>query len=102
MTTVGYGDMYPVTELGYIVGSFTALSGLLMIGFSVPVLVNNFIMYYKHLEFAIIDEEAKENSEDSDDDDDRSEKRVVYNNNSSSSPSHVEEVKLCNGEEEAT
>lgn len=102
MTTVGYGDMYPVTELGYIVGSFTALSGLLMIGFSVPVLVNNFIMYYKHLEFAIIDEEAKENNEDSDEDDDMSEKRVVYNNNSSSSPSHVEEVKLCNGEEEAT
>lgn len=101
MTTVGYGDMYPVTELGYIVGSFTALSGLLMIGFSVPVLVNNFIMYYKHLEFAIIDEEAKENNEDSDEDDDMSEKRVVYNNNSSSLPSHVEEVKLCNGEEEA-
>jgi hypothetical protein len=66
MTTVGYGDMYPVTELGYIVGSFTALSGLLMIGFSVPVLVNNFIMYYKHLEFALNNEEASENDESND------------------------------------
>ncbi|KAL5019910.1 hypothetical protein ScPMuIL_002802 [Solemya velum] len=53
MTTVGYGDMYPTTPWGYVIGSFTALSGLLMIGFSVPILVNNFIMYYKHVQFAI-------------------------------------------------
>ena len=31
MTTVGYGDMYPVTEWGYVIGSLTAMSGLLMI-----------------------------------------------------------------------
>jgi len=59
MTTVGYGDMYPTTNLGYLIGSFTALSGLLMIGFSVPVLVNNFIMYYKHIQFALEEEETK-------------------------------------------
>ncbi|KAK3095421.1 hypothetical protein FSP39_014463 [Pinctada imbricata] len=52
MTTVGYGDMYPITLWGKLIGSLTALSGLLMIGFSVPVLVNNFIMYYKHMEYA--------------------------------------------------
>ncbi|KAJ8311575.1 hypothetical protein KUTeg_010930 [Tegillarca granosa] len=61
MTTVGYGDMYPKTAWGYLIGSFTALMGLLMIGFSVPVLVSNFIMYYKHVEFALNQERiAKE------------------------------------------
>ncbi|XP_069102246.1 voltage-gated potassium channel KCNC1-like [Argopecten irradians] len=59
MTTVGYGDMYPTTNLGYLVGSFCALSGLLMIGFSVPVLVNNFIMYYKHVQFALEEDHNK-------------------------------------------
>ncbi|KAK3599703.1 hypothetical protein CHS0354_037174 [Potamilus streckersoni] len=60
MTTVGYGDMYPVTALGCLIGSFAALSGLLMIGFSVPILVNNFVMYYTHVQFAL-SEEKKEN-----------------------------------------
>ena len=59
MTTVGYGDMYPVTGWGYLIGSLTAMSGLLMIGFSVPVLVNNFLMYYKHVEFALQEERMK-------------------------------------------
>lgn len=61
MTTVGYGDMYPVTAWGYVIGSFTALSGLLMIGFSVPILVNNFMMYYKHVEFALEHEKMQRN-----------------------------------------
>ncbi|XP_061185296.1 potassium voltage-gated channel protein Shaw-like [Saccostrea echinata] len=95
MTTVGYGDMYPVTELGYIVGSFTALSGLLMIGFSVPVLVNNFIMYYKHLEFALSDEEAKEKVESEEIEKETS----LYNNNPST---NGEQVNLCNVHEEQT
>ncbi|XP_071140111.1 potassium voltage-gated channel protein Shaw-like [Mytilus edulis] len=59
MTTVGYGDMYPVTAWGYVIGSLTALSGLLMIGFSVPILVNNFLMYYKYTEIAIDEERLK-------------------------------------------
>ena len=48
MTTVGYGDMSPVTPWGYLVGSVTSIAGVLMVGFAVPVLVNNFIMYYSH------------------------------------------------------
>ena len=60
MTTVGYGDTYPYTVLGKIVGSACAMSGLLMIGFSVPALVNNFVLYYKHMQFAIeADREAE-------------------------------------------
>ncbi|KAL8603899.1 hypothetical protein ACOMHN_005119 [Nucella lapillus] len=53
MTTVGYGDMYPVTPWGYVLGSLTAVSGVLMIGFTVPALVNNFGLYCRHVQFAL-------------------------------------------------
>ncbi|KAK7475569.1 hypothetical protein BaRGS_00033202 [Batillaria attramentaria] len=59
MTTVGYGDMYPTTKWGYVVGSLTAICGVLVIGFTVPVLVNNFILYYQHTQCAINREESK-------------------------------------------
>jgi hypothetical protein len=62
MTAVGYGDMYPLTEWGYVIGSLTALSGLLMIGFSVPILINNFIMYYQHIQFGLEEEKLKRNT----------------------------------------
>ncbi|XP_046375574.1 potassium voltage-gated channel subfamily C member 1-like [Haliotis rufescens] len=48
MTTLGYGDMYPRTGLGYIVGAICALCGLLMLALPVPVIVNNFTLYYSH------------------------------------------------------
>jgi hypothetical protein len=44
-----YGDMFSVTKWGYVIGSLTAMPGLVMIGFSVPILINNFIMYYQHV-----------------------------------------------------
>lgn len=57
MTTVGYGDMVPKTTLGRLVGSATAIAGVLMIGFTVPALVNNFMLYYRHVQFAKHSEE---------------------------------------------
>ncbi|CAL1540895.1 unnamed protein product, partial [Lymnaea stagnalis] len=48
MTTLGYGDMYPRTALGYLVGAGCALCGLLMLALPVPVIVNNFTLYYSH------------------------------------------------------
>ena len=49
MTTVGYGDMYPITFPGYLVGSAAAVCGVLVIGFSVPALINNFSLYHTHV-----------------------------------------------------
>jgi hypothetical protein len=63
MTTVGYGDVSPSTELGYFVGSMTAVCGVLVIGFTVPVLVNNFILYYQHTQCALTRDGAKRKRE---------------------------------------
>ncbi|XP_060555933.1 potassium voltage-gated channel protein Shaw-like isoform X3 [Ruditapes philippinarum] len=48
MTTLGYGDLYPRTALGYIIGTVCAVSGLLMLSLPVPVIVSNFTLYYTH------------------------------------------------------
>ncbi|XP_050403234.2 potassium voltage-gated channel protein Shaw isoform X1 [Patella vulgata] len=48
MTTVGYGDKVPESEGGYLIGSLCVLCGVLTVAFTVPIVVNNFTMYYAH------------------------------------------------------
>ncbi|XP_052228830.1 potassium voltage-gated channel protein Shaw-like [Dreissena polymorpha] len=61
MTTVGYGDMVPVTGFGYVIGSVCAISGLLMIAFTVPIIVSNFVLYYTHVQYGISDKDVSNN-----------------------------------------
>ncbi|OWF53702.1 potassium voltage-gated channel subfamily C member 3-like [Mizuhopecten yessoensis] len=46
MTTVGYGDFFPESWPGYIVGGVCALTGIILIGMPVPIIASNFHAYY--------------------------------------------------------
>lgn len=46
MTTVGYGDAYPVSIAGYIIAAFCAISGLILLALPIPIIASNFHLYY--------------------------------------------------------
>ncbi|XP_052796244.1 potassium voltage-gated channel protein Shaw-like [Mya arenaria] len=53
MTTVGYGDVVPKTEGGFLIGCVCVLCGVLTVAFTVPIVVNNFTLYYSHAQSRI-------------------------------------------------
>ncbi|OWF39581.1 potassium voltage-gated channel protein Shaw-like [Mizuhopecten yessoensis] len=48
LTTIGYGDIYPTTTMGYIVGAFCAVCGIVLLALPIAIIAANFAGYYTH------------------------------------------------------
>ena len=50
MTTVGYGDFVPKTDLGYVVAVLCALCGIVVVAMTTTIIINNFLKIYANVE----------------------------------------------------
>lgn len=53
VTTVGYGDAYPVSVPGRIIGAFTMLTGLIMLALPVGIIATAFVEVIKRRDFVV-------------------------------------------------
>ncbi|KAK3092803.1 hypothetical protein FSP39_007374 [Pinctada imbricata] len=51
MTTVGYGDLQPISTVGRFFASIGALSGIILVALIVPIIVNNYMSLYQVANF---------------------------------------------------
>jgi hypothetical protein len=47
-TTLGYGDIVPVTPMGYVIGGMCALTGVICLALPIPIIVQKFTLFYEH------------------------------------------------------
>ena len=93
MTTVGYGDIYPETPMGMAIGSLCAVWGVLLLALTIPVISNNFALFYTHArtrERITSKDRARKQSED-----ETANAHVMHSRTPSAG--HVDKVKLFKG-----
>ena len=69
MTTVGYGDVAPSSPVGYVVGSACSICGVLLLALTIPVISNNFTLFYEHVR-SRANSPAKKDKEDGEEEED--------------------------------